>query len=143
MNKKYFEAREIIDRAKRDLKTILDQAPSKAEDDSQAYSNLENIIDKLEDTKDFLNYLSAEVKEGILKLDPIVDKFYIEYDDGETSNILSCGNSLELFYDDEWFYGRVEGRSKQYTTTFQNEYYFYGADKPALYVGMRVRKRQN
>lgn len=138
MDNKYLQANDIIKKAMYDLRKLLDQADYEGAENSQAYDNLEYLIEKMEDTTESIEYLAAEVKEGVLFLDKKLNKFYIKYYDGTESYPLSCGSSLEYFYD-EWLFGGVE-----YTQRDGKEgYYFYNheAGHPFLMEGMIVRKR--
>lgn len=131
----YTKAQDIINRTRIDLTRILDDiGKNQTAEDREAYSTLDRIIEELEGAEDYLNYLNSPAKEGILMLNRNNDKYYIAYDNGTESYDLSCGYKLELFLDGEWIIGRVEARGN-------GEYYFYGADKPSLSYGMKVRKR--
>ena len=72
------------------------------------------------------------------KLMSTVEDLEISYDDGSADE-LSCGFPIEVFLpgnervDEGWHYGRVENR--------EGKYYFFGADKPFLNIGMRARIR--
>lgn len=132
MDKNYLKAKEIIDNARGDLNNIFVKAECKGVENEAAYRLLENIIEKLEDIAKGIKYLGSPTKEGILVEDSN-GKYFIEYDDGSKSYNLSCGNTLELLYNDEWQIGRVEAKD--------GEYYFYGEGIPFLHNGMRARKR--
>lgn len=134
MKVEYTKAQDIINKARIQLEKLLEEIHgNQTVEDHEAYSNLDNIIDKLTSAENEFEYLNAPVKEGILSLDHGTDKYYIDYDDGCQSALLSCGSSLEIFYEGDWVIGRVEAQDRNY--------YFYGADKPLLFKGMRVRKR--
>lgn len=136
MKNEYTKAQDIINKAKFQLQKILDEVQgNKTVEDHEAYSILDNIIDRLTSAENELEYLNSPVKYGVLQEDHETGKYYIAYDDGTESHNLSCGSTLELLIDDDWIIGRVEARDGQY--------YFYGADKPHLFRGMMVRKRIN
>lgn len=136
MKAAYTKAEDVINKAQMELDRILETAAggNQTIEDQEAYSTLENIIDRLERAENYLKYLNKPVKNGVLQLDTDTGKYFISFDDGEEGYLLSCGHTLEVYIDDEWIIGRVEARG-------DGEYYFYGADRPALYRGMRVRKR--
>jgi len=135
MNSAYKEAKQIVDEAKRKLEKLLEEkSTTKTFEDEEAYYTLSGIIDRLTSASSTFDYLDSPVKEGILELDSVREKYYILYENGETSSLLSCGNALEAFLNDDWVIGRVEATSK-------GEYYFYGSEKPLLFPGMTVRKR--
>lgn len=134
MNNAYEEAQRIIDDTKIQLGELLDVFSVKTSEDEELYDILSHIIGRLTSASSSINYLNSPVKEGILQLDNSSKKYYIIHENGETSALLSCGNSLEIYCDDNWVIGRVEA-------TLKGEYYFYGSDKPLLFSGMKVRKR--
>jgi len=133
MDKNYFRAREIINKARHELEKIYNSADHKGIEDQEANSLLEILIEKLEAAESEINYLSSPVKEGRLIEDGSRGKFYIEYDDKTESPVLNCGSALELYYNDEWHIGRVEATD--------GKYFFYGEDRPFLYTSMKARKR--
>jgi len=134
MKVEYTKAQDIINKSRLQLEKILQTAENnKFLEDKEAYYTLDDIIEHLKGAEDYLNYLNTPPKEGILMLNHESDKYYIAYDDGAESYDLSCGSTLELFLDDNYIIGRVEARD--------GKYYFYGAGKPSLSYGMRVRKR--
>lgn len=134
MKVEYTKAQDIINKARLQLQKILDGIQdNKTVEDHEAYSNLDNIIDKLTISENEFEYLNSPTKEGFLLLDNDTDKYFINYSDGLESSLLSCGSTLEIFNDGEWIIGRVEARD--------GKYYFYGLDKPFLFVGLKVRKR--
>lgn len=144
LDKEYSKAESIISNAKYQLEKIFDNGNYKGVENYEAYKELEHLIEKLDDTERHLQYLGKPTKEGRLVEDR-GGKFFIAYDDGEESYLLSCGTSLEVYLKEDleedveegWHIGRVEHRSKN----GQEGYYFYGANKPFLYEGMRARKR--
>jgi len=134
LNKAFARAESEIWTLKGNLKKIIDEVEGiRGLENHEAYIVLDNLVEKLEDAERELTYLQKSTKEGTLIEDSSTGKFFIEYNDGSKGYSLSCGNSLELFYDDEWHIGRVEARD--------SKYYFYGENTPFLYTGMRVRKR--
>ena len=134
MKAEYTKAEYIINKARFQLQKLLDEIQdNQTIEDHEAYSTLDNIIDKMTSAENEFEYLNSPTKEGILIFDNDTDKYYIDYDDGSTSCLLSCGSTLELFLDGEWIIGRVEARN--------GDYYFYGGDKPSLNYGMKARKR--
>lgn len=144
LDKNYVKAENIISKTRYELKKVLDDVSSNGTENSKAFSEIEYLLEKLEDVETDLQYLNKPTKEGsLIKADG--GKFYIAYDDGEESYPLSCGNSLEVYLKEDssedveegWHIGRVEHTSKN----GQTGYYFYGANKPFLYQGMRARKR--
>lgn len=133
MNNQYREARQIIEEARRELDSILAKEPgTKGEENKEAYFLLEDLAERLSRSRDYLDYLNAPTKEGVLR-ESESGKFYVEFTDGAESHLLSCGNSLELLLDDEWIIARVEAKN--------GKYYFYNGDKPYLSEGMRARLR--
>lgn len=137
LNSKYLSARNIVRNTKDELTTILESISSRDRDsieNNKAFYHLEYIIDKLDSVDNEFKYLNSDVKEGTLQ---ILDygKYFIAYDDGTESYPLSCGHGLEMWDSDEeeWIIGRVE---------YNKGYYFVGRNKPYLFNGMRVRKRQ-
>ena len=99
----------------------------------ESYYLLEDTAEKLTNARNYLQYLSAPTKEGVLR-EGDNGKFYIEYMDGTESHLLSWGNPLELFLEDDWVIARIEAKD--------GKYYFHNGDKPFLYEGMRARKRE-
>lgn len=134
MKNEYLKAQGIIARAKADLNKLLDEVSgNQTMEDLEAYAILDNAIDKLGNAEFDLRYLNSPVKNGVLDEDGESGRYYIAYDDGSTGYNLTCGDSIELFSDDEWILGRIEAKDQKY--------YFYGSGQPFLYRGMRVRKR--
>lgn len=131
----YTKAQDIINRTRIDLTRILEEMENnQTTEDREAYSTLDGIIEELQGAEDYLNYLNSPAKEGILEEDHSTGKYFIAYDDATESSNLSCGSQLELFHENEWIIGRVEAKD--------GDYYFYGADSPFLFRGMRVRNRE-
>jgi len=134
LNKEYREAIDIIEEARREIDKILEKQPEvKGVENLEAYYLLEDTAERLGSARNYLQYLSAPTKEGRLREDSN-GKFFIEYMDGTESHLLSCGNPLELFLEDDWVIARVEAKD--------GKYYFHAGDKPFLYEGMRARKRE-
>ena len=134
LDRAFVKAESEIWNAKRNLKKILDEVEGvRGLENHEAYVLLDNLVERLEDAERELVYLQKPTKEGTLIEDGDTGKFFISYNDGSKSYLLSCGNGLELFYDDEWHIGRVEAKD--------GKYYFYGEDRPFLHTGMRARKR--
>lgn len=140
MDKKYEEAISSVLSAKYKIEKLQKEVEAGTYEERGAAFILEGLAGRLEDIESRLNYLAAPTREGTLIMDAKTEKFYIEYDDGGNSYLLSCGAMLEIYirdrYEDRyaWYYGRVEGRDGA-------EYFFTGANEPALMEGMRVRKR--
>ncbi len=133
MDNNYIKAESIINNASYELKKIFEKADYKGTENREAYNTLEQLIERLEDAEKYIRYLATPTQEGVLKEHTGVGKFYIVYDNGEESHLLSCGNTLEIYIEDEWHIGRVEATD--------GKYYFYGEGRPFLYTGMRARKR--
>ncbi|KNZ41449.1 DUF5348 domain-containing protein [Acetobacterium bakii] len=143
MNYEYMKARDIISKAHYELEDIFKHTePENMTSDFQSLENreardtLEKVIGCLDIARDHLEYLNSPIKEGVLEEDSRTQKFFIIYDDRTESYNFGCGSSLELFINGEWIIGRVEANQ-------EGEYYFYGAGRPLLFRGMRVRKRTN
>lgn len=140
----YLKAEDTINQARYRLKKLLENSSTKGLENSTAYREIEYILEMMEDTEKSLEYLSKPTKEGKL-IESDGGKFYIVYDDGTESYLLSCGNNIEVYLKEDleedveegWHIGRVEHT----TRNGQEGYYFYGANKPFLYHGMRARKR--
>lgn len=140
----YLRAEDTISQTRYRLQKLLENSSTKGLENHEAYREIENLLEHLEDAERSLQYLSKPTKEGKL-IESDGGKFYIAYDDGTESYLLSCGNNLEVYLQEDleedveegWHIGRVEHRSKN----GQEGYYFYGANKPFLYQGMRARKR--
>jgi hypothetical protein len=139
LDKKYIAALDIISKAKSELQEIVDRgAPTDTFEDHEAYYELQNLLDKLTDSKADLEYLNTPAKEGVLAEDKRNGIFYIRYDDGTDSYHFKSECAIEAYIDGEWFWGRVEHK----TVDDKKGYYFFGhPDEPFLYDGMRVRKR--
>lgn len=135
LNEKYIEAIGILEESRKAIEEILESSPgTDGTENREAYFLLEDMAERLSSARDYLDYLTAPAKEGVLR-ESESGKFYVEFTDGTESHLLSCGNSLELFVDDEWIISRVEAKN--------GKYYFFAGDKPYLCEGMKVRKRQN
>jgi len=133
LNAKYREAWGILEQARYELNKIYEADPgATSEEDKEAYYILEDIISRLESAANSIEYLKAPPKEGRLR-EESNGKFYIEYKDGTSGYLLSCGNRLEIRDGDQWQIGRVEAKN--------GKYYFYGDTKPNLYEGMEARTR--
>lgn len=145
LDKNYVKVESIVNDARYKLSKLLDSCTSEGVENREAYWSIENLISKLEDVENELQYLNKPVKEGKLIEDKECGKFYIAYKDGSESYLLGCGNSIEVYLqrdlegdvEEGWHIGRVEHTSRD----GQSGYYFYGANKPFLYSGMVVRKR--
>ena len=140
----YLKAEDTINQARCRLQKLLDNSSTKGLENREAYKEIETLLEHLEDAEKSLEYLSKPTKEGRL-IEAEGGKYYIAYDDGTESYNLSCGNNVEVYLQEDleeeveegWHIGRVEHKSKN----GQEGYYFYGANKPFLYQGMRARKR--
>lgn len=140
----YLRANDIINQARYKLQKLFDNSSTKGLENQEAYKEIETLLEHLEDAEKSLEYLSKPTKEGRLAKD-LGGKFFIAYDDGTESYNLSCGSTVEVYLQEDleedveegWHIGRVEHKSKN----GQEGYYFYGANKPFLYEGMRSRKR--
>jgi len=135
MNRVYKQATEVIRGARIDIESILD-APgvdNKTAEDREAYSLLNDIMERMTIAEGFLEYLQKPTEEGTLEEDPLRRKFYVSFDNGKEGHMLSCGSPLELLIDEEWEIGRVEAKD--------GNYYFYGEGRPYLCKGMRARIR--
>lgn len=129
-----------LETCKLKLEEQLKDLPKKESEDRRAYSFIEGFTERLESLMDELDYLSKDVKEGVLAEDTDEKRYYIEYTDGSKSYNLHCGYSLEIWDGEEWLYGSVEHRIDW--DSKQQGYYFNGGAKPFLFDGMKVRKRQ-
>lgn len=141
MDKEYTRALDIIWKAKVDLKKIYDNAAAKTFEDKKAYKAIERLVESLENTEETIEHYNKPAKDGTL-MEDVRGKFYIEFSDGSSSYPFSCGSSIEVYLKDDpeedidqgWYSGRVEHNGEGY--------YFYGANKPMLYTGMRARVRE-
>lgn len=142
MKKEYTKAEVIINRARLDLMSLLNDAGNnKTIEDQEAYATLDSVIDKMASAEDEFKYLNSPTKEGILQEDQERGKYYIVYDEGTESCNLSCGSPLEVYLYDDWIIGRVEARDGVGASSGR-DYYFYGGDRPLLFTGMKVRTRE-
>lgn len=136
MKEEFNEAQNVINKAKFDLSRIFNNTgDNNTVEDQEVWNTLKEIIEHLESAEDYLNYLNAPLKEGVLGKDHETGEYFIAYDDGTESHDLSCGSKIELFIDDEWDIGSIDARDEQF--------YFNGSDQLILFIGMRVRKRKN
>lgn len=133
------------------LSDALDKLPYYSENETMEEKmireSIENVVEKLRDLEHTMEYFSKPTKIGYLR-ENSTGKFEIDFDNGENSYPLSCGNRLEVYYEDsycdegnpkDWYAGRVEYQLRN----GQSGYYFYGPGKPFLYNGMKVRVRIN
>lgn len=142
MDNNYIKALDIIEKAKYDLSKIYEKGTTETLEDKKAYKEIEKVLDCLDDAKDTIIHYNKPIWEGSL-MENENGKFSIEFNDGSSPHALSCGSSLEVYLredsdedvDEGWHSGRVEANNKGY--------YFYGANKPMLYQGMRVRIRED
>jgi hypothetical protein len=140
MNINYLKAKNKMSLLKSELNSIFDNVPSKTLEDKIAYSNLEAIIDNLDEVISRINHYSKPVIEGTLR-EMDNGKFEL-ISNGEYVTYFSCGSSIECFCYDEfdeeykWFAGRVEYKD--------GGYYFYCSDagNPFLFTGMTARIRK-
>ncbi len=119
------------------MKKKVEQAPSTTFEDEMICRKLEGLVEKMDDVVYAIEHYSKPTREGTLR-NREDGKFDLIDDGGKSIDYFSCGSSIEceLEYDGEleWFAGRVEYRD--------GGYYFYGADKPYLYTGMKARIRR-
>lgn len=95
---------------------------------------LQGILDDMETTAARIEYLNKPVKEGNLYRNERGHYVVVYHGTAGDGPELTCGNSLEAYYDDEWHMGRVEHNG--------TDYYFYGPGKPLLAVIDKVRVRE-
>ena len=131
----YINAVSIMEDLRYKLKKILSTAPVETVENTEAYRALENTMENLEDNIKTIKYFSKEARAGALReLDN--GKYEIHFNDGAISYPLSCGSSLEVYINDVWIAGRVEHSNSK------GGYYLHdGEENPALYQGLKVRKR--
>lgn len=136
MKKEYHEAKEIITEAQEDLEAIS-KTPGimqGGEENLEAFFTVKDVEHKLEEAKEALEYLGLPTKEGTITEDSERGEFYISYEPGEKSHLLSFGNPLEIMIWGEWVIGRIEENS-------EGKYYFTGTGQPLLVSGMQARLR--
>lgn len=136
MRKEYHEAKEIITEAQEELEAIS-KTPNimqGGEENLEAFFTVKDVEHKLEEAKETLEYLGLPTKEGTITEDSERGEFYISYEPGEKSHMLSSGSSLEILIWGEWIIGRVE-------TNSDGKYYFTGDGQPLLAAGMQARLR--
>ncbi len=89
MDNKYLQANDIIKKAMYDLRKLLDQADYEGAENSQAYDNLEYLIEKMEDTTESIEYLAA------------LEYFYDEWLFGRVEYTQRDGKEGYYFYNHE------------------------------------------
>jgi hypothetical protein len=62
-------------------------------------------------------------------------EYEIQYDNGGSSDPLSCGSSLEVYEDGHWLLGKLA-----YSNSKGGYYIFNDKENPALYSTMKVKK---
>ena len=137
MDNVYHKSKEKLENFIYGMKKMVEQAPSKTFEDEMICRKLEGLVEKMDDVVYAIEHYSKPAREGTLrKIEN--GKFDLIDAGGKSIAYFSCGSSIEceLEYDGEleWFAGRVEYRD--------GGYYFYGADKPYLYNGMKARVRR-
>lgn len=120
------------------LQDALDNLPSCDDEETMEETEIRYSLNKaaesLSEAKDAINQFSKPTKEGYLYKNSR-GRFELNGDE------FCCGYDIEAYINEDpanniekgWYAGRVEHDGK--------DYYFYGPGKPALYDGMRVRKR--
>ena len=140
MHINYLKAADELKAAMSDIKQLMESASRKSFEDKIAYRYLEGIVEKMDVAIDRIEHYSRPAKEGTLR-EMDNEKFELLDKNGKHVRSFSCGSPIECFieYDDEaeWHSGRVEHTTRD----GYSGYYFYGADKPFLYTGMRARIR--
>ena len=98
---------------------------------------VEQLEQELDEQIGDMKYFTLSTEEDILEFDSETERFLFKGDQ------LTCGSSLEVYYDESWNIGRVESSCKFKTETNPSGYYFYNKrdDNIALEPGMKVRKR--
>lgn len=143
MDTRYLRVLDKIRYVKEAADDAVNHGPYKTFEDKKAIKALEHLIEHLEDAESILERFSKPAKEGVL-VEQSDEKFHVEYNDGGESYPLSCGSSLEVYFNREdwdndiddvgWYSGRVEFKD--------GHYYFYGpGGNQMLYTGMKVRMR--
>lgn len=127
------------------LQNTLDSLSTDGEtmEEAKIQQALYNASEALDKAKNAIEYFSKEAKEGKLRLLEN-DRFALFNRSGKELREFTCGCSIEVYLkaDKEkyiqagWYAGRVE-----YDNT-RDGYYFYGANKPMLYEGMKARIRE-
>ncbi len=139
MDPKYIKAMDIARKTKEQLQAINETQDTTDTEELilEAYKTIERLIESLDEAEKDINYLTGERKEGVLVYNNDTERFYILFTDSNDRE-LSCGNTLELHYQNKWHIGRVE-----HTRRGEEEGYYFYSDlhKPFLKAGMRVRKR--
>lgn len=104
-----------------------------------ALKQLEYLSQSLDEYVYKLNYFSKDTRESILSFNDEFKRFYT------VGYPLTCGKAIEIFYNDEWLYGRIEASNRFKTDENVSGYYFYNVGEEGehkhLEVGMKVRER--
>ena len=136
--KKYYK--EISNLAEK-LENSLEQLPGEFEsmEEREIRYSLESLVNKLQNAKFKMEHFSLSTEEGFLR----------ENENGRfelNDTVFTCGHPIEVYLEknleadieEGWYPGRVEGRFVDGI----NQYYFFGANKPSLYPGMKARIRK-
>ncbi|OXS27170.1 MAG: hypothetical protein BI182_10805 [Acetobacterium sp. MES1] len=137
MCKEYDQARDIIKKTKIDLVKLLSGIKNiETFEERETLKIYENLIETIDESEGYLDYLKNPTKEGVLENNPKTGMYYICFDDGTSGADLECGNVLELC--DSLGGWHVSGIEKN----IDGRYYFnYGDWSPLLDRGFRARKR--
>ena len=101
--------------------------------------SIAKAAEALNDSKNTIKHFTKNTRQGCLKKNS-QGKFYIQFGNGEESYAFSCGNSIEVYLDENakkdimegWHSGKVE---------YSDKYYFCGPGNPNLNSNMRARVR--
>lgn len=132
MRKEYFNKLDKIRKLQSELEEQLEEIIDRFNEEESleekiAFRSLERLQEHLQNYNETVSYLLKDTYGGLLQCDA-TGKFYLD------NKFFSCGSSIELFIDDEWYIGAVEYDDVQ-------GYYFTGSTKPVLREGMRARIR--
>lgn len=134
MDINYLKAIDNLKFCKGDIEKLNNSAKRRTFEDNKAYFILDNFLVDIENVISSLEYYSKPTVEGKLQENE-TGKFDFVSSKGEELKTFSCGSTLEVLNNGEWYAGRVEAKA--------GYYYFYNEDlqHPKLYTGMKCRIR--
>ena len=125
------------------LNKVIYLLPTSSEKETMEETQIRQSICKaaeaLNAAKSTIKRFSKNTRHGYLKKN-FQGKFYIQFGNNEESYAFSCGNSIEVYLDENakkdimegWHSGKVE---------YSDKYYFCGPGNPNLNSNMRARVR--
>lgn len=141
MDVKYSIARDEMSLLKTKLKKVLNEAPYEGFENKIAYQKIEELLEQIDSAISEIDQFSKPAVEGILRKNDL-GRYELIDSNGSYIGYFTSGSPIECFVDFggelDWVAGRVEHRRKD----GQADYYFYGADNPFLFEGMRARIRK-